>query len=75
MSSDDNDDPFGRDGLDDVTAWPYQPRALQPGGERLTLALLEDLCRLLTVHGYPPLRGRALTELTIGLQRIDDVST
>ena len=29
---------------------------------RLTLALLEDLSRLLIVHGYPPLRGRALTE-------------
>ena len=41
-------------------------------GTRLTLALLEDLSRLLIVHGYPPLRGRALTELTLSLQRIDD---
>ena len=75
MSGDDNDDAFGMDGVDDVTAWPYQPPTRQPGHERLTLALLEDLCRVLIVHGYPPLRGRALTELAISLQRIDDVST
>ena len=72
MTADDDD---GRDGMgefDDVTSWPYQAPALQPHGARLTLALLEDLSRLLIVHGYPPLRGRALTELTLSLQRIDD---
>lgn len=35
-----------------------------------TLALLEDLSALLTVHGFPPLRGYVLAELTVCLQRI-----
>jgi hypothetical protein len=74
MTGDDDDGGDGMDSFDDVTSWPYQAPALQPYGARLTLALLEDLSRLLIVHGYPPLRGRALTELTLSLQRIDEGS-
>ena len=72
--TDDDDGTDGMDSFDDVTSWPYQAPALQPHGARLTLALLEDLSRLLIVHGYPPLRGHALTELTLSLQRIDEWS-
>jgi hypothetical protein len=74
MSGDDDDVGAGMGEFDDVTSWPYQAPALQPRGAQLTLALLEDLSRLLIVHGYPPRRGRALTELAISLQRIDDAS-
>ena len=74
MTGDDDDGEDGLNSFDDVTSWRYQAPALQPHGARLTLALLEDLSRLLIVHGYPPLRGRALTELTHSLQRIDEAS-
>jgi hypothetical protein len=37
---------------------------------QLTLALLEDLADVLLQHGYPPLRGYALAELTGSLYRI-----
>jgi hypothetical protein len=42
--------------------------ASQP--QQLTLALLEDLAAVLQRHGYPPLRGYALAELTGSLYRI-----
>lgn len=46
---------------------------MQPRGARLTLAIIEALSPLLIVHGYPPLRGPALTEVTLSsLQRVDD---
>ena len=48
MSAEHHDD--GMDGLDDLV-WRYRPPALQPEAGRLTLALLEDLSRLLIVHG------------------------
>jgi hypothetical protein len=40
------------------------------GGQLLTLALLEDLAALLHQHGYPPLHGYALAELTAALARL-----
>ena len=55
---------------DDDSGWAYEPPAITPGSELLTLALLEDLSRLLVVHGYPPLRGYALADLAVTLQRI-----
>ena len=69
---DDGDGAAGTGEFDDFPNWPYRAPATQPPGTRLTLALLEDLSRLLIVHGYPPLRGRAIVELAISLQRIDD---
>jgi hypothetical protein len=55
---------------DDDNGWTYEPPAVSPGSELLTLALLEDLSRLLVVHGYPSLRGYALADLAATLQRI-----
>ena len=54
----------------DDSDWSYEPPSVSPGSELLTLALLEDLSRLLVVHGYPPLRGYALADLAATLQRI-----
>jgi hypothetical protein len=48
-----NDDGFGRFGTSGYG-----------GGDRLNLALLEDLAALLRRHGYPPRRGYALAEVT-----------
>ena len=65
------------DGPSDWTedgSWSYQPPSIDPGSEPLTLALLEDLSRLLVVHGYPPLRGYALADLAVTLQRISPSS-
>lgn len=36
----------------------------------LTLALLEELAAVLIRHGYPPLCGYALAELTTSLHRL-----
>jgi hypothetical protein len=72
MTDDDEDDVQGAAYIEDADAWRYQPPRLHPGHGQLTLALLEDLSRLLIVHGYPPLRGRSLAELVLSLQRIDD---
>lgn len=36
----------------------------------MTLALLEDINVVLVRHGFPPLRGDALAELTSSLSRI-----
>lgn len=58
---DDWDDAEGPD-----AGWP--PGADQP--RQLTLALLEDLAAVLVRHGYPPLTGYALAELTGSLYRI-----
>ena len=46
---------------------PAEPR-------QLTLALLEDLAAVLLQHGYPPLTGYALAELTGSLYRIAQTS-
>ena len=54
-----SDDVFGSDR-------PHTPF----GAELLTLALLEDLAAVLHQHGYPPLRGYALAELTTALYRL-----
>ena len=48
----------------------YDAPHVDPAGELLTLALLEDLSHLLVVHGYPPLRGYALAELAACLHRL-----
>jgi hypothetical protein len=56
-------DPFGPFGADRAPTSRF-------GGEPLTLALLEDLAALLQRHGYPPLRGYALAELTASLYRL-----
>ena len=58
----------------DDGGWAYEPPVIGPGSELLTLALLEDLSRLLAVHGYPPLRGYALADLAATLQRINPSS-
>jgi hypothetical protein len=58
------------DDPDDPDGWAFDAPRLEPSGELLTLALLEDLSALLSLHGYPPLRGYALAELTLCLQRI-----
>lgn len=63
-------DPDDGEALDDSGAWAFQAPPVDPYAERLTLALLEDLSRLLVVHGYPPLRGHALAELAVTLQRL-----
>lgn len=52
---------------DDCT---FEAPRLGPARELLTLALLEDVSALLVLHGYPPLRGYALAEVTLCLQRI-----
>jgi hypothetical protein len=44
------------------------PRA--PRDELLTLAVLEDVASVLDQHGFPPLRGYALAELTASLYRL-----
>lgn len=49
---------------DDTSGWHYEPPHLDADGEPLTLALLEDLSKVLVIHGYPPLRGYALSQLT-----------
>ncbi|MDX6267689.1 MAG: hypothetical protein QOD70_2429 [Frankiales bacterium] len=54
----------------DENGWHYQPPRLDPEAELLTLALLEDLSKLLVIHGYPPLRGYALAEITSTLVRL-----
>lgn len=60
-----DEDPRDRDD------WTFEAPPLRPpASELLTLALLEDVSALLVLHGYPPLRGDALAEVTICLQRI-----
>jgi hypothetical protein len=54
----------------DWDGWTFEAPRLDPASELLTLALLEDVSALLVRHGYPPLRGYALAEVTICLQRI-----
>lgn len=41
-----------------------------PALELLTLGLLEDVAAVLDRHGFPPLRGYALAELTASLYRL-----
>jgi hypothetical protein len=65
---DDHDDPYGGDAFGPFGAG--HPPAAWLSGEPLTLALLEDLAALLQRHGYPPLRGYALAELTASLYRL-----
>jgi hypothetical protein len=48
----------------------YDAPHVDPVGELLTLALLEDLSNLLVVHGDPPRRGYALAELAACLHRL-----
>jgi hypothetical protein len=55
---------------DDPDGWAFDAPRLEPAGELLTLALLEDVSGLLSLHGYPALRGYALAKLTLCLQRI-----
>jgi hypothetical protein len=54
------------DDADDYRRW--SAAASHPS--QLTLALLEDLAAVLLRHGYPPLTGYALAELTGSLYRI-----
>jgi hypothetical protein len=63
------------DTYDTYDAFDNDPVSLPAGdsrrsGERMTLALLEDLSAVLATHGYPPLRGYSLVEMTAGLYRI-----
>ncbi len=55
------------DGLFD-DFYSRRPRASTP--ELLTLAVLEDVVAVLDRHGFPPLRGYALAELTASLYRL-----
>lgn len=50
--------------------YQYDPPHVDAAGELLTLALLEDLSKLLVVHGYPPLRGRALAEIATAIYQL-----
>jgi hypothetical protein len=68
MDEDDTDD---QDGLDRANGSDRRRNDMaRTGGEPLTLALLEDLAAVLHWHGYPPLRGYALAELTASLYRL-----
>ena len=49
-----------------ATGSSWSGRAPEP----LTLALLEDVAAVLSRHGFPPLRGYALAELTASLYRL-----
>ncbi len=62
------------DSDDEVEGGPFHQRAHRGdcGGQYLTLALLEDIATVLLAHGFPPLRGYALAELTSSLYRIQD---
>lgn len=58
-------------GFNDDIYGPYVPHNPARGaGDALTLALLEDLAALLQQHGFPPLRGYALAEITASLYRL-----
>ena len=65
-----------RQGMDDDSSFDGDPFSVWPGGEdrrsdhALTLALLEDLAAVLQAHGFPPLRGYVLVELTSSLYRL-----
>jgi len=49
----------------------FRTRRREPSEPQvLTLALLEDVAAVLARHGYPPLRGYALAELTASLYRL-----
>ncbi len=56
----------------DPEAFGTLPPPRTTGGEQLTLALLEDVAAVLHRHGYPPLRGYALAELTASLYRLQN---
>jgi hypothetical protein len=62
------------DGLYDSDGFQYDAPRIDPAGELLTLALLEDLSNLLVVHGYQPLRGYALAEMAGALHRLRNYS-
>lgn len=50
---------------------PFRPGHQGPGpADVLTLALLEDLAALLDQHGFGPLRGYTLAEITASLYRV-----
>lgn len=51
------------------TRSPAPPGAV-PRPELLTLAVLEDVAAVLARHGFPPLRGYPLAELTPSLYRL-----
>jgi hypothetical protein len=51
--------------VDDDPARDYPWLAERDG--RFTLALVLDVCEVLTRHGYPALTGTTLVELTIGI--------
>ena len=55
------------DGYATGSPWPG------PRHELLTLALLEDVAAVLARHGFPPLRGYALAELTASLYRLQSL--
>ena len=48
----------------------FRRRANAPACELLTLAVLEDVAAVLDRHGFGPLRGYALAELTASLYRL-----
>ena len=62
------------DGFYSSDDFQYDAPRLDSAGELLTLALLEDLSKLLVVHGYAPLRGYALAELAACLYRLPHTS-
>ena len=72
MPGDEEREVIRGEGLEIFPDWnglgPVGPPPLTNG--QLTLALLEDLGAVLQRHGYPPLRGYALAELTASLYRL-----
>ena len=53
---------------DSYTDWPGS--GTRRSGDAITLTFLEDLAAVLQAHGFPPLRGYALVELTWSLYRL-----
>ena len=72
MDDDEEHEIIRGDGTEIFSDWtglgPAGPPPSMNG--QLTLALLEDLGAVLQRHGYPPLRGYALAELTATLYRL-----
>ena len=49
----------------------YRRAPRPPASELLTLAVIEDVVAVLDRHGFGPLRGYALAELTASLYRLE----
>jgi hypothetical protein len=48
----------------DENAWHPEQQLVTAHCDKVRLALLENLSNLLVTHGYPPLRGATLEQIT-----------